>query len=136
MNAQRILAEFDEDIAKLQADVEKLRAARAIVNELYGGDIPPEEKSKRKYQRSAKIAPEIKTNTLPQDDSGTRSADTVGLIAVVRKLPEPFNAKNIAIAVGCSQKKAANFIGAPGLRHGWLTRVGYGQYQRTEKFPM
>jgi len=48
-------------------------------------------------------------------------------------LPVAFGAKEVGEAAGVGQTKAYAWI-AEWKRHGWVEKVGYGQYQRTVNF--
>jgi hypothetical protein len=61
----------------------------------------------------------------------TRIEDYCGPI---RGLKEPFGNAEIAESCGVTQKNATNISGRL-TRLGWLARVGFGDYQRTPKFP-
>jgi hypothetical protein len=150
---RKAVEEIDGDIAGLQRDIEKLQGARAAIVDLYGGcgaalavDAPPagRTKAKRKYKKRTRVASgAAATPPLAAAPGGEaaaggggrqQSADSVALLAVARKMPEPISAKTLAIAGTVDYKFASNRILA-WVSYGWLKKSGRGEFRRSKTFP-
>ncbi|HEX3889446.1 MAG TPA: hypothetical protein VHX90_01230, partial [Verrucomicrobiae bacterium] len=100
--------------------------------------FPPEmpiapEKVKRKYKirktaaapqpvavkRNAKVAPKLESKEL--------------LVQMIGKLKQPFSSADIIAATGVEYKKASNIL-TQWKGKGWLKKVSYGAYERTDSF--
>lgn len=63
-----------------------------------------------------------------------RNATGENVIEVARTLKEPFTGAELAMASGHTAKNAGNYI-TRWTEKGWIARTGFGEYQRTNKFP-
>lgn len=127
---RKTVAEIDGDIQQLTADVDRLRAMRTGLVELYGGDteVPPTPPLAR-----AKAKPAKKKMDEANGD-GTGPAPAGVYIPAMRTLPEPFTAEALTLATQ-RPKKNCGIALAQMCAKGYLDRVGSGQYQRSKSFP-
>lgn len=124
---------LEADLQGLEEDLQRLRATRETLVALYGGDGPEEVLTKgNKAKTKSKREPLV---TLPmKPELGSKMNKALARLAVLRALPEPFSPESFAVAAGIAKNLAAVGLCAYADR-GYLTRVGRGEYQRSEKFP-
>ncbi len=151
----KVVAEMDEDIAKLRADIQRLEQARFTLDELYGGsgetEAPaPEAKPKRVYKkRAVKPAPLVvmaaparelvptnghapTASESPEDNSEATPLGADG-IALGRKLANPFTATDLGARLDGGVPRAYTWVAA-WKRKAWIEQAGFGQYRRTDSF--
>jgi hypothetical protein len=123
------IAEMDEDLAKLDADAARLRAARDTLDDLYSGEVLAAPEAKKKVVRPARgDARPTSPAAAPLDSTRNR------LISVALKLPEPLTAPALANAGAVQSGNAAYYLNS-WLKLGYLADAGWGKFNRTEKFP-
>lgn len=128
---ERTIEDIELKIGFLRRMADALRSfgTAADIGAALPAPEPPVLKSARENgHRINKPAPAMKACR-----PSARGKETIRLVAIVEKMPEPFTAPAIAAKAGVDNKKAGNFITAS-LRKGWLTQVKRGEYKRLAGF--
>jgi len=161
---RKAVVEIDQDIYKLNQDIDRLRCTRNTLVELYGGDeeLPPVETiaptavqtgGPEKGRRETKRARAAKSpgaggagealhagtargpeRTSPAATGRAPTADIIKMMGVARTCPEPFTAPSLAVATGFAQKALGSHL-FRWQQRGWIVKVGRGEYKRTGTFP-
>ncbi len=131
------VAEIDPDIARLDADKERLTNARAAIVDLYGGDDAPitTTAGKEKKNRVARQPRGAATANATASRIGRApTAEYVKLMAATRTAAEPFTAASLCVATGLDAKYCANKLWK-WEQAGFVKKVARGTFQRTSTFP-
>jgi hypothetical protein len=131
---------IDASILEAEARVEKLRKIRQDLTELFGA---PETIAIKRATSPRPSPPKVEREKNPASSNSAiarhfsqqPSAETIALMAVARKMPEPINAATLSIAGGANNKFATNSIMRWAAK-GWLEKLSPGNYRRSKTFPM
>lgn len=123
------IAELEQRQAALTEEIEKTSGLIQSLRDL----LPPEDaKSGKRESGKAKTRQPARAPRAPRE--GSISMRDPGLIAEVRKMPEPITvAMLVATGRFGKTKDASNYI-VRAKSVGWLEKTGRGEYRRTRSF--
>ena len=141
VHVTKTLAEIEAEIAERNREISQLTQTRDTLRELFG--VPPPEpeatpKPKAKPVRTPKAAMEPQPETADSSRTTGRAmtAQTLGVVAEIRKAPEPFTSISLVTNTASGMDKGTMAKLLCRLEgKGWIARVGRGLFQRTANFP-
>ena len=131
-----------DTITDIDTEITRLQLIRSGLHDMFGADLPPSLGIERGTVSIDKVAAASRRCPPPRPSrlggkpspSGRAARNPERIIAIVAKLPEPFGLTDLAKTAGMLKNSAASSINRMAAK-GLVTKVGYGAYKRTGKFP-